>query len=263
MMKAVLLLATGVFLFVAGSAFTLNKSNNRVNKESSVSPEAASVEAERALERLTSSIYESAMLADCGLSYEVFKYAMTGLVRLKSEGRIANDDLLTIIDFSKPSRAKRFYTIDLKHRKLLYRTYVSHGKNTGADRAVAFSNTINSNQSSLGFYLTGETYHGSKGFSLRLDGMEEGVNDNMRERAVVIHEAEYVSERWIKRYGRLGRSFGCPALPTELSADIINDIKGRTVIFAYFNDHAYLSQSPYLQTLDDKVISVLASLREL
>jgi hypothetical protein len=112
--------------------------------------------------------------------------------------------------------------------------------------ASKFSNRVNSNQSSLGFYVTGETYVGSKGFSLKLDGTEREYNSKMRERGVVIHEAEYVSEAWIKKYGRLGRSFGCPALPKELSKEVINVIKNRTVVFAYFNDETYLNTSSYL-----------------
>src|SRR5690606_13191854 len=112
---------------------------------------------------------------------------------------------------------KRFYTVDLKKKSLKFHSLVSHGKNTGQNMATSFSNTVHSNQSSLGFYLTGETYVGSKGYSLRLDGLDGSYNDKMRERAVVMHEANYVSESWIRKYGRLGRSQGCPALPKEIS----------------------------------------------
>ena len=112
--------------------------------------------------------------------------------------------------------------------------------------AQYFSNVVHSNQSSLGFYITAETYVGSKGFSLKLDGTEVGFNDKMRERAVVIHEADYVSEKWIRSVGRLGRSQGCPALPKELSRKIINTIKDHTAIFAYYTDSEYLASSRYL-----------------
>ncbi len=181
------------------------------------------------------------------LSFEVFKYGMIGYANLQQEGKLNNKNLLSIIDFSKPSTKKRFYTIDLDELQVTYYTYVSHGKNTGEDLAKSFSNTVHSNQSSLGFYVTGETYIGSKGYSLKLDGAEHGYNDKIRERAVVIHDAEYVSEYWIKQYGRLGRSQGCPALPKSISKDIINTIKDRTTIFAYFNDQTYLSESRYLE----------------
>jgi hypothetical protein len=128
----------------------------------------------------------------------------------------------------------------------VFHTHVSHGKNTGEDQAKSFSNAMHSNQSSLGFYVTAETYIGSKGYSLKLDGMEKGYNDMMRERAVVMHNADYVSESWIRKYGRLGRSQGCPALPQEIGKKIIDTVKGGTVIFGYFDDQRYLTTSPYL-----------------
>lgn len=191
-------------------------------------------------------LYLSIGLDRRGLSFEAFRYGMIGYSILRSEGRLSDKNLLTIIDFTQSSCKKRFYTIDLDRRAVRYHTYVSHGKNTGEDMARAFSNIVHSNQSSLGFYVTAETYIGSKGFSLKLDGPEKGVNDNLRERAVVIHAADYVSEGWIRKVGRLGRSQGCPALPNDLSREIINTIKNNTAIFAYFNDARYLSGSPYL-----------------
>ncbi|MGB3618823.1 MAG: murein L,D-transpeptidase catalytic domain family protein, partial [Catalinimonas sp.] len=124
--------------------------------------------------------------------------------------------------------------------------YVSHGRNTGGDEAKNFGNDPGSNMSSLGFYVTGETYTGSKGYSLRLDGLEAGYNDNLRKRAVVMHDADYVSEDWIKAYGRIGRSQGCPALPKEVTREVIDTIKDRTVIFAYYDDEKYLKSSTYL-----------------
>ncbi|HEY5826616.1 MAG TPA: murein L,D-transpeptidase catalytic domain family protein [Cyclobacteriaceae bacterium] len=191
-------------------------------------------------------LYSQIGLADYDLSFEIFRYGMIGYYALQQEGKLGDKNLLTIIDFTKSSSQKRFYTIDLNENKVKYYTYTSHGKNTGEVMASKFSNKVNSNQSSLGFYVTGETYIGSKGFSLKLDGKEGVFNDKMRERGVVIHEADYVSETWIKKYGRLGRSFGCPALPKELSKEIINVIKNKTPVFAYFNDETYLSDSSYL-----------------
>ena len=191
-------------------------------------------------------LYTTIELEKYDLSYKVFRFGMIGFYSLKQEGRLSNKNLVTIIDFTKPSTSKRFYTIDLDQRKVRYHSYVSHGKNTGENIAKSFSNVTHSNQSSLGFYVTAETYVGSKGYSLKLDGIEKGYNDRMRERAVVMHEADYVSERWIKSYGRLGRSQGCPALPKEISKEVINVIKDGTVIFAYFNDETYLHSSSYL-----------------
>jgi hypothetical protein len=180
------------------------------------------------------------------LSYDVFRYAMIGYSTLRQQGKLNSKNLLSIIDFTKSSCKKRFYTIDLEQLQVKYFTYVSHGKNTGEDLAKSFSNFVHSNQSSLGFYVTGETYIGSKGYSLKLDGVEQGYNHNMRDRAVVMHDADYVSEYWIKKYGRLGRSQGCPALPKDISKEVIDSIKDRTVIFAYYDDVNYLKNSTFL-----------------
>ncbi len=192
------------------------------------------------------SLYHEIGLENYDLSFEVFRYGMIGYHNLQQQGKLNNKNLISIIDFTKPSTRKRFYTIDLDELQVKFYTYVSHGRNTGEDVARHFSNTVHSNQSSLGFYVTGETYVGSKGYSLKLDGTEDGYNDNMRERAVVMHDAEYVSEYWIKQYGRLGRSQGCPALPKGISRQVIDVIKNRTAIFAYFNDDKYLRESAYL-----------------
>jgi len=191
-------------------------------------------------------IYDVIGLEKYDLSYEVFKYGMIGYYSLRQQGKLSNKELLSIIDFTKASTQKRFYTIDLDKKQVKYYTYVSHGKNTGEDIAKSFSNTVHSNQSSLGFYVTGETYIGSKGYSLKLDGIEKGINDKLRERAVVMHSAEYVSEYWIKKYGRLGRSQGCPALPTTIAKEVIDTIKDHTTIFAYYNDSVYLNASSFL-----------------
>lgn len=191
-------------------------------------------------------MYDAIGLEKYDLSYEVFRYGMIGYCSLRQQGKLSNKELLSIIDFTKSSTKKRFYTIDLDKKLVKYYTYVSHGRNTGEDQAKSFSNTVHSNQSSLGFYVTGETYVGSKGYSLKLDGIEKGFNDKLRERAVVIHPAEYVSEYWIKKYGRLGRSQGCPALPVAIAKEVIETIKNHTAIFAYYNDQVYLRTSPFL-----------------
>lgn len=192
------------------------------------------------------SLYERIGLKNYNLSYDVFRFGMIGYYSLRQQGKLGGKNILSIIDFTKSSCQKRFYTIDLDEFKVKFFTYVSHGKNTGEDMAKSFSNILHSNQSSLGFYVTAETYIGTKGYSLKLDGVERGINDNMRERAVVMHEADYVSENWIKRNGRLGRSQGCPALPKEISKAIINTIKNQTTIFAYFKDNSYLQNSAFL-----------------
>lgn len=184
------------------------------------------------------------------LDYKVFRLAMVGYYALQKEGTLNSKELITIIDFSRPSTDKRFYTIDLKKKEVKYHTYVAHGRNTGQNIATNFSNTPHSNQSSLGFYVTGETYVGSKGYSLRLDGKDGSFNDKIRSRAVVIHAAEYATESWIKRYGRLGRSQGCPALPPDLAKAVIDTIKDKTAIFTYYPDADYLNASRYLRVDD-------------
>jgi hypothetical protein len=201
-------------------------------------------------------LYNTIGLKEHGLSYDIFRKGIIGYHTLKSEGSLNDQSLLTIIDFSQPSTSKRFYTIDLAERKLQFHTLVAHGRNTGENLAKYFSNKQHSNQSSLGFYVTGETYVGSKGYSLRLDGKEKNFNDKIRARAVVIHDAEYVSENWINRYGRLGRSQGCPALPKEISRKVINTIKNKTAVFAYYPDKEYLTSSRYLRI--DQLMNVLA-----
>ncbi len=192
-------------------------------------------------------LYDKINLSSYNLDYNVFRLGMIGYYSLLQEGSLNNKDLLTIIDFALPSTQKRFFTIDLRNLKIRFNTYVAHGKNTGENIAREFSNIPQSNQSSLGFYVTGETYVGSKGYSLRLDGMEKTFNGNIRNRAVVVHGADYVSESWINRYGRLGRSQGCPALPPNMSHEVIDAIKNRTAIFTYYPDETYLKTSKYLK----------------
>lgn len=192
------------------------------------------------------SLYQAVGLAEIGMNYDVFRYGMIGYYSLQQEGKLSGRKIVSFIDFSQPSTEKRFYTVDLNRKSLTFHSLVSHGKNTGQNEATSFSNIPHSNQSSLGFYLTGETYIGSKGYSMRLDGIDGVYNDKMRERAVVMHDAAYVSEYWVRKYGRLGRSQGCPALPKEISRKVIDTIKNRTLIFAYYNDKNYLASSDHL-----------------
>ena len=159
------------------------------------------------------------------------------------EMEYSNEDIVTIIDFSKPSTEKRLFILDLEKQKILYHTYVAHGKNTGQNVATKFSNNKGSNQSSLGLFRTAESYQGKHGYSLRLDGLEKGFNDNARSRAVVMHSASYVSEGFIQKHGRLGRSWGCPALPVELSKEIIDLIKEGSCLYIYADDSNYLENS--------------------
>lgn len=165
-------------------------------------------------------------------SLDSFEIAYEGYENLKSQNKIQNS-ILTIIDFSLSSKSKRMWVINMETNEVLYHTLVAHGKNSGEEYATNFSNKSESYKSSLGFYMTAETYVGKHGTSLKLDGIEKGINDNARERAIVIHGADYVSETFARNNGRLGRSQGCPALPNDLSNKIISKIKNKSVLFIY------------------------------
>lgn len=177
-------------------------------------------------------------------NYEALNYALEGWEKL---GKDLKKPLLTVIDFTLPSTEKRLWVIDVEKREILLHSVVAHGRNTGELMATNFSNTPESFQSSLGFYKTAETYQGKHGYSLRLDGLEKGFNDQARARAIVIHGADYAREEFAKTTGRLGRSLGCPALPPELSAKVIDLIKDGSLLFIYGNDSKYLSQSTLVQ----------------
>jgi hypothetical protein len=179
------------------------------------------------------------------MSFEAFDLAFRGWTALKDSIDL-REDVITVVDFSQPSTNKRFYLINMETKEVIFQDYVSHGKNTGNLMAERFSNIPYSNQSSLGFYKTAETYHGKHGLSLKLDGLENGINDLARQRAIVIHAAKYAEESFIKKYGRLGRSFGCPALPAKNYNQIIELIKGGTLLFIYFPESGYLNNSTVL-----------------
>lgn len=165
-------------------------------------------------------------------SLSSFTMAFEGFQDLKNAGLIEKD-ILTIIDFSLSSSKKRLWIIDMLNHKVLHHTLVSHGKNSGEEYAHNFSNVIGSEKSSLGFYATAETYIGKNGYSLKIDGLSGDLNSKARERAVVIHAADYVSYDFLDLHGKLGRSQGCPALPKELNREIIDLIKNKSCLFIY------------------------------
>jgi hypothetical protein len=191
-------------------------------------------------------LYNDLNLASNGMEPEVFELALKGFTRLADAGKIANPDKITIIDFSQPSNQKRLYVIDLTKKRILFQSLVSHGRGTGALWARSFSNNQSSYQSSPGFYITEETYTGHNGYSMRLDGLEKGINDNARNRAIVMHGAPYANESSINALGFLGRSEGCPALPLSMYKPVINTIKNGTCLFIYTPEESYLNQSELL-----------------
>lgn len=180
---------------------------------------------------------------------QVMKAAMRAYQCARAAGHF-REPTLTIIDYSLPSTRRRLWVIDLESDRILFHEHVAHGRNSGANRARVFSDQPGSKMSSLGLFRTAETYHGRHGFALRLDGLEPGFNQTARDRAIVLHGADYASPRSIARLGRLGRSWGCPAVRREISEALIDRIRGGTALFVYYPDEAWLSASPYLNCAD-------------
>ncbi len=193
-----------------------------------------------------SSLSRYHQLNNSDLKFEVFEYALEGYMNLISQNKLKNSKYLTIIDMRMSSNSKRLFIINMHENKIEYQSIVAHGRGSGNEFANIFSNTINSHQSSIGFYQTAETYFGKHGLSLRLDGLEYS-NNNARKRAIVIHSADYVSESFIKKFGRLGRSYGCPSLPKKDYKEIIQKIKEGSALFIYSSDQNYLTNSSLLE----------------
>ncbi len=178
------------------------------------------------------------------LNPRVLKLALAAYQKVLHKGAVKKP-VLTVIDYSLPSSKQRMWIFDLKRERLLYNTYVAHGQNSGMNIPHHFSNQSSSKETSLGTFLTQDTYVGSKGYSLNLQGLERGFNDNAYNRRVVIHGAWYVEPDFIKRAGRAGRSWGCPSIAQTMAKPVINTIKNGSVVFAYFPDRNYLSHSGY------------------
>ncbi|MFQ7086672.1 murein L,D-transpeptidase catalytic domain family protein [Bacteroides intestinalis] len=191
------------------------------------------------------SLYRSMQLEGV-VNWKAFRQAVAGYYKIDNRKR----EVLTLIDFSRPSTAKRLFVFDMRERKVLFSSVVSHGKNSGDNYATSFSNEYGSYKSSLGFYLTESTYQGKNGYSLILNGLEKGINDRARERAIVMHGAAYADPSVVSRGGRLGRSFGCPAVPQKLSRPIIDAIKGGSVMYIYAETPDYLAHSSVLKDAD-------------
>lgn len=179
------------------------------------------------------------------LDKRVLKLALSAYHKASSRGAVKKQ-VLTVIDYSIPSSKQRMWVFDVNHERLLYNTYVAHGQNSGMNTPSHFSNVSSSKQTSLGTFVTSDTYMGSNGYSLNLQGLEKGFNDNAYNRRVVIHGAWYVEPDYIRKAGRAGRSWGCPSIAKTLAKPVINMIKGGSVVFAYYPDRNYLSHSSYL-----------------
>jgi hypothetical protein len=179
-------------------------------------------------------------------SEEVFTIAHQGFSALKALPGAMKKEILTVIDLSLPSTEKRLWIIDIANKKILFNDFVAHGRNTGDNAAASFSNVSGSYMSSIGFYITAETYHGKHGLSLRLEGMDKDFNCNARDRAIVMHGADYVSADFIQQYGRLGRSLGCPSVSMDIHEKVIETIKEGSALFIYFPDPLFLQKSSVL-----------------
>ena len=190
------------------------------------------------------SVYDSLNIKD-KIDYSIFQKAYLGYVQILNK----NPGVLIIIDYSKPSNEERFYVLDLNKKKLVYSTRVAHSKNSGLEIPLQFSDDPNSYQSSLGFFVTLGEYNGAYGYSLRLKGLEENINANAEDRAIVIHGGDIVEDEYIKKFGFVGRSLGCPVLPHSLTREIIDFIKHGRVLFIYGNDEEYVDNSAYLSKL--------------
>jgi hypothetical protein len=182
-----------------------------------------------------------------GLHAEALKLAIEAVNRAAREGLIKRQNLLTVIDYSLPSTQPRLFVFDLGAKKLLFRELCAHGKNSGDVMTTSFSNEPGSEATSLGLFVTADTYIGNNGYSLRLKGLEEGINDMAWDRAIVMHGAYYVSREAIKVLGRLGRSWGCPAIPVGVAKKVIDTIRGGSAVFAYYPEKRWLVSSAFLQ----------------
>ena len=198
------------------------------------------------LQKQNSLLYQLFNLEPLGLSRKAFDYAIKGYRLLSEKRLLANPGFLTICDFSQSSRNKRMYLLDMTELKVILTTYVAHGRNSGGEYATKFSNRPESLQSSLGFYTTSGTYYGEHGLSLRMKGLEKGYNDKAFARNIVVHGAQYLGDKWLNQSDCMGRSFGCPAIPQEQSAQIIDIIKDGTCLFIYHPTINYLQHSKIL-----------------
>jgi len=225
--------------------FYFSSSNNAAARDGKSNAKPHSV-AQSNIHQLAQSLYEKVGLGKLNMAYDVFEKAYTGFSQLQAKG-LLNSSLLAIVDMSVPSGKKRLYIIDMEKTALLINTYVAHGRNSGDVLASKFSNKPESLQTSLGFYITENTYVGNNGYSLRLKGVEKSINDKAMARAIVMHGAPYVNEHIAKSTGRIGRSWGCPAVSMQEHKQIIDILKGGSCLFIYAPQKDYLVSSQLLK----------------
>ncbi len=193
-----------------------------------------------------SGLYNETGLEESGLKRSVFEYAYRGYLVLLQQHKLTRSNVITICDFSQSSRSRRLYVVDLENKKILVNTFVAHGRRSGGEYAKTFSNSASSHKSSLGFYVTEQTYMGKHGLSLKIHGLEKGFNDKADRRNIVVHGSKYVGEGFLQSNRVNGRSFGCPAVPISDVSDVIEDIKGGSCLFIYYPAKKYLKASKIL-----------------
>jgi L,D-transpeptidase catalytic domain len=201
-----------------------------------------------AFDEEVSLLYDQIELEQYGLAKKAFEYAYKGYLYLLEHHIIARNNILTICDFSQSSKNKRLYILDLDQKKVLINTYVAHGRNSGTEFAYTFSNNSRSHKSSLGFYVTENTYFGDHGLSLKIHGLERGFNDRANGRAIVVHGSDYVGDDYLQGNPFNGRSFGCPAVPSNESDAIIETIKDGSCFFIYHPTKKYIAKSKILNS---------------
>lgn len=236
-----LCLLTGLMAFSTIKA----KGSKTLVKSSVVAGKKASASNLSAMELASNFVYDSLRLGSLGLPREAMLMAYKGQQVLASRGVLNNENVVAICDFTQSSKAKRLYILDVKNFRVLMNTYVAHGRNSGLDYAESFSNSPESLQSSLGFYVTKGTYFGKHGLSLKLSGQERGFNDNAESRAVVVHGADYIGDNRLSS-PYMGRSFGCPAVPQAQAGKVIDLLKNGACLFIYHPNQKYLQRSTIL-----------------
>ena len=248
MRRLLLSVKTILFLTIMVSfPFLINGRTKAVVKSDlSLSGSSLSSSAKAAAE--ASILNDSLHLDTKGLSLKTLEYALKGFNYLQQKGMLFNKDILSICDFSQSSKNKRLYIIDIENKRLIINTYVAHGKNSGAEYANSFSNNPSSLKSSLGFYVTLDTYMGGHGLSLKIKGLEKGFNDKANGRNIVIHGSDYVGDNFMQSNNICGRSYGCPAVSSEESPVVINTIKNGSCLFIYHPTQKYLKQSKILNS---------------
>ncbi|MCM2318009.1 MAG: murein L,D-transpeptidase catalytic domain family protein [Pseudomonas sp.] len=209
----------------------------------------------------TPALIDSLAKAAPTLNREVLRHALAAMQCAINNGS-QPAQRLAVIDFSLPSTQRRLWIFDLSSKRLLLQDLVAHGQKSGENFATSFSNTEGSHQSSIGLFRTSESYHGAHGYSLRMDGLEPGINDRARERAIVIHPADYVNPAWIKRHGRIGRSHGCPAVRPQVARMVVDSLKGGQFMFSWYPDRKWMRSSAYLNCKPQRVASILAARKD-